>query len=589
MIEINEFLVKEASGAYGEVAHLNKTAFELNIDPANVLGAMTGGYVAKRHYDKQKEKQREHDRTMQRRQSFAQGGLQEQAEPQMRQMLQQLKIVFTPINVVYLVNGATVEIIRTNEMSPKMREAFMKKDAAFFRSLLMNKMNMEIQLVQQAMVQSMLASTGLPKQASGQQLYEAFDRRFEERGETELKDRGERLLEKMAGETIDIPVNLDGLRPFVNHEFFFDDTLKKVASLFEMEVFNASDLDGKLEVGFLPDRVTFLVDGQMIEQLPLLSMNEQGVIAFRIRDKAFFKRYYLDTARKEEAHFAGLALDKRAMDLGELSEALAKETMRLRPAKTQYRYFEDPEIHPFLYLKLFDKRYPDWREQSTEALIAQVEDDFDTAVSPIAFDKIAMIKTLSNPEHSIFMSDFTYEKMVRAFAGNHVDFAGYQGGVSLGDLIFANEVASILTGGENFVAFDDSLIEYTVNQVTDEGVRFILPTLFEDEEDAEGESYYYRLVNGTLARVWAEDEEEGFHESAVALATTILTGHAERVDPSDIEGSVAAMLENADERLVSAVAEQVGSHFEAAEQLEVRRLLYQEQRDALAQDWEVEL
>lgn len=587
MIEINEFIVKDASRVYGEVAHLDKKAFEVNIDPANILGAMTGGYVAKRHYDKQQKKQ---DVMNRRREMEKPQGLAEQAEPQMRQMIQQLKIVFTPINVVYLVNGTTVEIIRTNEMSQKMQAAFIRKDAEFFRDLLLNKMNMEIQLVQQAMMQSMIANQGIPKQANQWNLKDTLDRLFDEKVEEQFERVASWVNEKMAGQTIDIAANLDGLRPFVNHEFFSDDEqMTKVASPFDMQVLNASDLERKLAVGFLPDRVTFLVDGQMVEQLPLLSMNEEGVTAFRIRDKEFFKRFYLDTARKQEAHFASLSLDKQAANLNEVAESNAEETMRLRPIKPTYSYFEDEEIHPLLYVKIFDKEYPDWRKQSLEALVSQVEDDFDTEVSQIAFDKIAMIKTLSNPEHSLFMSDFTYEKVVRAFAGKVVDFTAPQGNLDLGEIIFANDLASVLTDGENFIAFDDSIIEYTVNQVTDEGVRFILPMVFEDEDDHESESDYYKLVNGLLARVWKEEETDGLHDVVVQNSTLILQEHAEKINPFDIEASIAALIPGADERFVHSCADQVGAMFEAAEYLEIRQRLYQEQRDAFVQDWKVEV
>lgn len=583
MIEIKEFVVKDGSRVYGEVAHLDKKAFEVNIDPANVIGAMTGGYVAKRHYDKQQLKNQELER---RRDMIKPQGLAEQAEPQMRQMIQELKIVFTPINVVYLVNGTTVEIIRTNEMTQKMQAAFLRKDANYFRDLLLNKMNMEIQLVQQAMMQSMLASKGIPKQASQWNLKEVFDQFSEE----QFLSYGQRMSEKLAGETIDIPVNLEGLRPFSNHDFFGDEgQMTKVAALFDMQVFNASDLEHKLNVGFLPDRVTFLVDGQMVEQLPLLSMNEEGVTAFKIRDKAFFKRFYLDTARAQEAQFAAQTFDKQAANLNEVVESIAEETLRLRPLTPTYSYFEDADIHPLLYVKIFDKRYPSWREQSLEALVSQIEDDFDTEVSQVAFDKIAMIKTLSNPDHSLFMSDFTYEKMVRAFAGKVVDFTIPQGNVDLGEILFSNDLASVLTDGENFIAFDDAIIEYTVNQVTDEGVRFILPMVFEDEDDHESEATYYKLVNGMLARVWKEGEDDGTHDLIVRDSTTILEEYAEHIDPYDVEESLSRLVPGSGEWFTRSCADQVAAMFEAAEYLEVRQRLYQEQRDRFVEDWGMDI
>lgn len=600
MFTVNEFLVKEASRVYGEFAGLDKQAFDVGVSPAGIVGAMAGGYAAKRHHDRHQERRDERDA---RRAMHQPKGLAEQAEPQMHQLIEQMKVVFTPINVVYVVNGTTVELIRVSEMPPQMQAAFVRKDGAFFRDVLLRKMDMEIQLAQQAMLQKMLAGQPMPKQANvfglaGRLVEDGLEKRASGEEPTDLVAVLDHLFEEKLWERLDkeagdalihVRADLESLRPFENAAFFFDaERLEKVAAPFAMEAYTAADMEDRLDVGFLPDRVTFLVDGQMVEQLPLLGMDEAGIRAFRIRDRGFFRDFYLDTARDQEAHFIGLALGKQAADVTEVAAKGADTLLNLRPARAVPRFFEDADIHPLLYVRLFDARYPDWREVGLEALVAQLEDDFDTEVSPAAFDKIAMVKTLSNPEHSVFMSPFTYEKMVRALVGKPVDFTEWQGGLDLGEILFANDVASVLTDGENFVAFDDGLVEYTVNQVTDEGVRFILPLVFEDEDDHANEEMYYRLVNGLLARVWKE-EADGFHDEVVLASTEILTGRAEELDPFDIEGSVATLLPGASARLALACAEQVGAMYEAAEYLELAGRLYHEQRDAFARTWEVEL
>lgn len=602
MFYVNEFLVKEASRVYGEFAGLDKQALDIGISPAGIVGAMAGGYAAKRHHDRHREEQ---DVRAERRALRQPQGLAEQAEPQMRQLIDQLKVVFTPINVVYVVNGTTVELIRVSEMTPQMQAAFIRKDGAFFRDVLLRKMDMEIQLAQQVMLQKMIGTQAMPKQANvfglvGRLVDDGLEKRASGDAPTDLVTIFDRLFEEKLWEQIEkeatdavvrVRADLESLRPFENAAFFFDaERLEKVAAPFVMETFSAADMEDRLDVGFLPDRVTFLVDGQMVEQLPLLGMDEAGIRAFRIRDRGFFRDFYLDTARAQEAHLIGLALNKQAADVTEVATKSADALLNIRPALAEPRFFEDADIHPLLYVRLFDVRYPDWRGLGLEALVAQLEDDFDTEVSPAAFDKIAMVKTLSNPEHSLFMAPFTYEKMVRALVGKAVDFGTWQGGLDLGEILFANDVASVLTDGENFIAFDDGLVEYTVNQVTDEGVRFILPLVFEDEDDHASEEAYYRLVNGLLTRVWTEaDDSETFHAEAVLASTEILTERAEQLDPFDIEGSTAALLPGASERLVAACAEQVGAMFEAAEYLELRRRLYHEQRDAFARIWEVEL
>lgn len=577
MYEIPSLEVKEASRVFGEVALLDKKAFDVSIDPANVLGALTGGYVAKRHYDKQVLDQQARQMRRQERQEGL--GIEDDAFSQMQQLVQHLKIVFTPINVIYSVNNQTFEIIRTEEMTPMMKQAFREKDSAFFRDLLINKMNMELQLVQHALAQNVL------KQKGGfQQMAQALDALDEDTFEKQASVV--KAATAHVGE-ITYSLNLDSIRPFTHHEFFTDKRrFEKVASMFDHDVLNAQDLKGKVDVGFLPDRVVYLLNGQMIEQLPLVAMNMEGIEAFRARDRRFFEQFYQTFTQQQEVSDLQEAMPKQASDMQEVVAENLDNVLAITPIRSKFRFFEDADIHPLVYHKVFETRYPNWQEQSLEALITQIENDFKTSVSQIVFDKIAFLRTILNPEQSIFMSDFTYEKFVRAMNGKVVDFTQMQGGIELADLSFANDIAAILTDGENFLAFDNSLIEYTVNQITDEGVRSMSPLVY--VADTEDETNYYRLINGLLDRVWSEadqDEDETFRQSIGRYCYTFVHDESEHIDLYDVEGSIDALLPKAPERLRRAVSLHVGSTADAIEKLEVMRRMMIEQLDAFENDW----
>lgn len=576
MFEILNVTVADASRAFGEVAGLSKKAFEVNIDPTTVLGALTGGYVAKRHYDKRVLDQQ----VRQMRQEQHKGGIEDDTYAQMHQLVSNLKVTFTPINVIYSVGGQTFEIIRVDEMTPMMKKAFSEKDALFFRDLLIRKMDMEMQLVQQSLANHLLKTQAQPRAGFQQtaRLMQEAEAEFLEKRASEIDDSI-----KNVG-MLRYTLSLDGVRPFRSHEFFTDPArLTKVASLFDASYLNAYQMQKDLEVGFLPDRVVYLLDGQMVEQLPTVSMNLAGIQAFQKRDRQFFLDFYARTAQAQEVEDANL--DKSAKAIDEVVEDNLEQTLVVTPIRNSFRYFEDADIHPLFYSNVLEAAYPGWVDLALEAVISQIETDFKTKVSQVAFDKIAFVQTLQKEDQTVFMSAFTFEKFARAMVGKVVDFTMWQGGLELADVVFANEIGAILTDGENFVAFDDDVIEYTVNQVTDEGVRFMMPLVY--TEDSEEEKDYYTILNGLLARLWNEaddDEDEGFKDDVLSIAQHVLLESAEMLNLYDIEGSIDTLYPQAPERVRRAVALHVGAIADAIEQLEVRRKLLETQLEAFKQD-----
>lgn len=438
MIKLSNCEVKEASRVYGDFAE--KVAFELNIEPAAVLGSLAGGYAANSVYNKQKDK---HIQNQQ-----ASRTIENNSYAQMESLLRDLKIVFTPINIVFSVNGQVFDILKTNEMTPHMKAAFLQKDAEYFKNVLMKKINMEIQLAEQVFAQRLLAAKGYgeqTKEASHIARQDCLVKMAEEQFDGMHKTASEALANATA---LKMDLSFDSLRPFEKSETFFrPGDMDKVAGIFDIFDRGIGDdvdihrINREVNVGFLPDRVVFTWNNQLIEQMSLLQMNEEGYEAFRKRDKEFFLDLFkdhtvevsnsLEKEMEQQASDESMSnpekwwqfyLDKK--ENGETDEVVfeeavehfdldAGEEMDLRnfykekglqisdhftvnkeaasvedvveelveeefPVQTPdvLRPFEDVDIHPLAYDRILRKYGKKWARHETEALLKQVEVDF---------------------------------------------------------------------------------------------------------------------------------------------------------------------------------------------------------------------
>jgi len=573
--------------SYAEKAAMEKIAFNIPVDPVAVASALAGGYTANHVYNKKQGEIQQKQQMMAQRPKR----IEMNDYTQVEQILNDLKIMFTPINVIYSVNGQPFEMINADEMTPQMKKSFMMRDSQFFREFLINKMKMEMQLAHQMFATRLLETQ--EKFASFVVLDEAEKNGFD-------KVAYEKQFE---GKQLTIPVSFDNIRPFTNNPPFMTE---KIAGLFSQErrdILTTDDLDRKTTVGFLPDRVLFMVNGQMIEQLPLRGMNEEGYNAFRTQNKPFFIDWFTNQAKivhnstMQEVLNGELEMDKQASTLREVIDEKAA-LVQGDFEKETYRWFLDHDVHPIVYLHYLEKKVgQEWYTFDIEAIISTIEEDMGTQVADIPFNKITALKTIYDDRHAMFFSSFTYEKFARTMAGRSIDFEEQEPGLTLGEMLFANEIAKFVEGDDVYAQFVDQVAQYFSYEVVDEDVRSVSSSLY--ESDSRFADEFYEKVNGFLNRQWFDKDTQSINDittfarihkqtEIVANASKmILDKYAEFIDFENVDNSIQEIVSenemllgvdtDAKQSYMSALIKNVQANIDAAVYLETQRDLLEHQ------------
>lgn len=576
MIKIPNYIVKEASRVYGDFAE--KVAFDLTIDPASVMGSIAGGYTANHVFNKAKAKADEKERAGRR--------IENNTYSQVESIMRDLKIVFTPINVIYSVNGQVFEIVRTDEMNPYMRSAFQKKDADYFRNLLVNKVNMELQLAEQAFAQRLLSAGGY-NQTAKQASYSAKQEAFVKLAEEEMEDLVKTANANLPDTKLKMNISFDSLRPFSKNDFFFNpNSLSKVAGIFDIfDTENSDDislhrLNKEVNVGFLPDRVVYTWNGQLIEQMTLLQMNEDGYKAFQEKDKQFFIDFFrkytkesteaLSKPQQKKAipprddvpspRFETFnedlkeEMDKDAASLEDIVEDLVEEEFPVIE-RERINLFQDPDIHPVTYDYVLNDRYGEnWATHEFEAILKQIEIDFELrdGISENPLNKLSILHAISSPDHAMYQAPLTFEKFIRGVNSKDIIFEEFQGNLSFEEIMFGLEVAKSYDGDEVFLEFHDNIAPYIAEELMNNGVRFVSQQLYDESNPSEKD--FFNSINGFLLRKWKDRDAQGIlDEEAIEqqytmavqiteMADEVLTNYAELIDVTDPYSSVKKVI-----------------------------------------------
>lgn len=581
MIKLSSFLVNDrATRVYADYAE--KVAFQLNLNPGMVLGSIAGGLAATHHYNKTKQAEGMNQPAPPQNTSIQNGSY-----SQIENILRDLKIVFTPVSVIYSVNGQVFEIISVDEMNPYMRQAFINKDANYYRDLLMNKINMEVQLAEQAFAQRLLTANGVgeqQKQANFIEQQEYLTKLSEEEFDSLLKVASAGLEEV----NLSIDPTFDSLRPFSRSQTFCNpNELKKVAGAFDLfpddhvQNIGVHQLNSQVNVGFLPDRVVFLWNGQMIDQLTLLHMNEEGYEAFQKQDKPFFIDLFRKhtkevtngleehrstepnqieppTEETKEASESDLLerLEKFAASSDDSSDSLASSPTPVIE-RDHIELFADPDIHPLVYDKVLSKKYGNsWFKHEMEALFKQLEVDHDltNGIEENPLNKMSIIRAISHPEHAMFTAPFTFEKFVRGMNSKSILFEDFQGNLSFEEIMFGLEMAKLYNGDEVFWQFHSDIAAYVSEELMNDRVRFVSSVLYDETNPAE--NHFFRDVNTYLMRKWKEEDSLGYRndddiryrhilsEQIVEIADDILKHYSFLLDVADPYRSTEAVIQN---------------------------------------------
>ena len=578
MLKISNYTTKEASRVYGDFAE--KVAFNLNIDPASVIGSIAGGYTANRVYNKKKDESIENERNSHR--------IENNTYSQAENLLRDLKIVFTPINVIYSVNGQVFEIIKTDEMTAHMRNAFQKKDSDYFRNLLVNKVNMEIQLAEQAFAHRLLSAGGYNQQAKTAS-YTVKQEALTKMAAEDIEEMSKVAKVGLPKTKLTISPTFDSLRPFSQNEFFFNPSeISKVAGIFDLfDTDNTEDvslgrLHREVNVGFLPDRVVYTWNGQILEQMTLLQMNDEGYKAFREKNKDFFidffKKNTVDMVdkfnKKERASIPNSKpkneetptfsnfiddsneLDKDASALEDIVDDIVEEEFPVIERES-VDIFQDPDIHPIVYDIVLDERLgDDWTHHELEAILKQLEIDFEIrdGIAENPLNKIMVLHTLASADHAMYQASLTFEKFMRIVNSKDAIFEEFQGNLSFEEIMFGLEVAKAYDGEEVYLEFHDSIAPYISEELMNDGVRFVSTQLYDEDNPAEHD--FFKSVNGYLMRKWKErdahgildeDEIDRIYTMAVEIteiADDILSNYADQIDHEDPYASTSAIILN---------------------------------------------
>lgn len=549
LITIDKFEIKDASRVYAELTE--KVAFQVNVDPATVTGAIAGSYIATKKYQSEKDK------------AEPKPSIENGSYKQVQDLLNNLKIVFTPINVIFSVNGQVFEIIKVNEMSPTMREAFVQKNGEYFKQLLMNKINMELQMAEQVFSQNLLQANGAAqlKEASyvtqQSQLLSVEEESFEKVASD--------MTEKLATfDSLEIPLNFDSIRPFDRYASEME-AIEKVAGVFDYfkrnqaDSLDLGDLKANVKIGFLPDRVVFLYQGQLLEQMSVMQMDEPAYKAFEEKDKNYFFDVFNSKA-KETSDLNGAlyrkekneSTEKTAASLEEVVEELTEEL----PEKGDIKLFEDGNVHPLVYDRVLSNKYgKNWVGYELEAIIKQIEVDFklEKGLSSIPLQKIAMLHAMSSTNSSVFDTAFLFEKFVRIMSNKEVYFEEFQGNVAFEEIMFGLEIAQAYLDDDVYLDFPISIAEYVAEELYQDDIRFVSDQLY--DETKEGEREFFKTVNGYLMRKWKDldskniEEEDvinlhhRFTESIVTCSDKVVRNFAEYIaDGGDFIGNIKKIL-----------------------------------------------
>jgi hypothetical protein len=584
MIKISSFLVNDrATRVYAD--YVEKVAFPIGADAGLIMGSIAAGLTMNHFSRKAKEQQQQQN-------AQPSPSIENGAYTQIENMLRDLKIVFTPISVIYSVNGQVFEIISTEEMNAYMRQAFIQKDANYFRDLLLNKINMETQLAEQAFAQRLLTANGVgeqQKQANFLEKQEYLLKLSEEESDVLVKKASQGL----DGVKITIDPTFDSLRPF-DHSITFCNPreLEKVAGIFELfqgdqvQDVGVHQLNSQVNVGFLPDRVVFLWNGQLIDQLTLLHMNEEGFEAFRNRDKPFFidlfKQYTkevtegLQESPSEPNHIEAPEEETHEASVSDILERLEKTAEGFEDILDDFtpvierdhiELFEDPDIHPIVYDKVLSHKYSNsWHRHEMESIMKQIEEDFHLSkgIEENPLNKLSIIHAISNPDHAMYTSPFTFEKYMRGMNSKSVLFEDFQGNLSFEEIMFGLELAKLYNGEEVFFEFHSNVAAYVAEEIMNDGVRFVSNVLYDETNPSEND--FFRTVNDLLMRKWKEEDSLGYRdnegvrhrhtltEQIVEIADDILKHYNSLLDVADPYNSTRNILRS--ENLLDVVSSQ---------------------------------
>lgn len=475
-------------------AQTNLTYDPIPILPSAIVGALTGAAAAKMAPKKMKDK--DLAKFIIPPPKKTQPKVEGSYYKQVQNIVKNLKIIFTPLSVIYTVNNDgstfTLDTLETSEMNQTMKDKWKAKDEQFFKELLISKMYSEIQIAEQSFAKRFLQTQQNIKEAITKEVDSEFD--LEEKDAIEIidccvrskdiyhDDLGDRLanifysdMEKVATQYFVEPKLLRPIEKYAGLVSGIQDCLglhsdKPTVVKIRKQLSDPKYVMGHIKIGFMPDRVVFVLDNQLISTLPLTSMNEEGFAHFEKNDSKYFKALFVDKAKENLEKTASLiSMDSKVEPAS--SEIIDGSDIR--------NIFYKSNIHPVLYyLALINGIGPDWIKMDIAVIekIIQTTFNLENPIGDVALNKIIAIM-VANQSENLFTNSYSLGKIILSLNSKPVNFLTPTTDISIDDITFALDILDRVTPNDDiYDNFNPETIEFLANRMADKDMYVYSPS-----------------------------------------------------------------------------------------------------------------
>ena len=506
-----------------------KIAMNITVTPGAVIGALTGTAIAsrkkKKNFQEEMAEIRQSRPFIEKRPKIV-GNYYAQVDA----VAKNLRVIFTPLSVIYIVRNnmkdIPIETINTSAMDNVMYDAWKNKNEDFFKRMLLNKMMMEISFAEKMFAKDIITNHDLIKKdvlsRNGKIVKEAScDSEVLSYIEktAEIKNIYEGLSKTSAEKLASLLYDAVDDSKNVEISWGFDGNAEKYASLGNAtDVFGANfsadrikNVKKKLEspkylrenvdIGFLPDRVAYIVNNVVIATFPVLNMDKQSFEAFKLHDSVYFNRKFYKELVKGNKAFAKAASEE--------AEEFKKEAAAKLISAPKATIFRMGGISPYIYYEVLKRKYSyKWNEIDTAALIKMIEVDFnlnESGIADIPLNKILSISAcLSEETVNAFTNTLAFEKIVRSFNDLPVDFlASEKDTISVNEMVYGIVCyAEIMyeRGKDVYELFSDEVKDYIAEFLYEKNIAALYPAVSESASAME----FYGDINNLLLRLIIE-------------------------------------------------------------------------------------
>lgn len=426
---------------------------------------------------------------------------------QIQSIVNNLTVIFTPISVIYSVKNKgkdfTLDTLELSEMTPSMKIEWKNKNEKYFKNILINKIYSEMQIAETGFAREFLKKNAeveeilTGKEVLGSEYLQDIDILENAKSAALFYLDEDPTKEKIASTISDsikyhFDIDLTLERPLDKYAGIVSSTLKcfgigndnnQSIEKIKKKIENPSYVIKNIQIGFMPDRVIFSLDNQLISTLLIVDMNEDGYSHFIKRDSSYFKNLFTEQVKK---NMLEAKIEKKASVENEIIDA---DTV-----------FNSSSTHPVtLYLMLIKKIGIDALNYDQMVIEDIIKKAFNiNSVSEVVMDKIQVILT-ANQSMSIYTNAYAFEKAVLGLSSKPINFLESQkSDVRFQDIVFAIDVLDRITPFDDiYDNFSKEVINYIADVLSENKIYVYLPT---NIIGSPLEPAFNELVNESLTR-----------------------------------------------------------------------------------------